>query len=160
MNEPSIADRLAINDVFIRYTTAIDEGEVEDVVACFTDDCEVETPVSGTWIGHEGLRKFAWITIRVRKELGGQFRHIVSNMRIRTDGDTAKMRCYMLDILTLDGKAELLSPGSYDCDFVKRGGEWKIRKRVVFLDTPFSNARWAPSSNDHAAPAGKPGHVS
>jgi len=34
----SIEDRLAINDLFVRYTTALDAGDVETVVDCFTAD--------------------------------------------------------------------------------------------------------------------------
>ena len=33
-----IEDRLAINDLFVRYTTALDAGEVDTIVGCFTED--------------------------------------------------------------------------------------------------------------------------
>ena len=33
-----VEDRLAINDLFVRYTTALDRGDVATVVDCFTAD--------------------------------------------------------------------------------------------------------------------------
>ncbi len=35
MAKPSIEDRLAIEDLFVRYTTALDNGDVDGVVSCF-----------------------------------------------------------------------------------------------------------------------------
>ena len=34
MAAPSIDDWVAINDLFIRYATALDHGEVETIVGC------------------------------------------------------------------------------------------------------------------------------
>ena len=42
-----LEDRLAIHDLFVRYATALDNGEVETVVACFTADAVLESPATG-----------------------------------------------------------------------------------------------------------------
>jgi hypothetical protein len=39
---PLIEDRFAINDLFVRYTTALDAGDVDTIVACFTEDGALE----------------------------------------------------------------------------------------------------------------------
>jgi len=59
MAKPSIEDRLAIEDLFVRYTTALDEGDVEDVVGCFTDDGWLDSPIIGRHEGKAKLREFA-----------------------------------------------------------------------------------------------------
>ena len=47
MTTTSIEDRLAINDLFVRYTTALDAGDVETIVGCFTEDGLLEARPSG-----------------------------------------------------------------------------------------------------------------
>ena len=143
MAAPSIEDRFALNDLLVRYTTSLDLGDVEDVVACFTPDCVLETPISGVYHGHAGSRRFAGDTARCKTEKGGQFRHVISNARFDVNGDTARVRCYLLDYLTMDGKTELLSPGEYDCDAVRVDGAWKLKRRLVRMDVIFSADRWA-----------------
>jgi hypothetical protein len=36
-----------INDLFVWYTTALDAGEVDTIVGCFTEDGALESPVVG-----------------------------------------------------------------------------------------------------------------
>jgi ketosteroid isomerase-like protein len=55
----SIADRLAISDLFVRYTTPLDRGDVATVVDCFTADAVLESPVIGRIAGREAIRVFA-----------------------------------------------------------------------------------------------------
>ena len=59
MMAPSVEDRLAINDLFVRYTTALDAGEVDTIVACFTEDGALESPAVGVYSGRQGIRDFA-----------------------------------------------------------------------------------------------------
>src|SRR5216110_3816145 len=54
-----LEDRLAIHDLFVRYTTALDRGDVETVVDCFTEDATLESPVIGVIAGRDAIRAFA-----------------------------------------------------------------------------------------------------
>ncbi len=74
----------------------------------------------------------------MRDERGGQFRHVVTNLRVETDGDRAVAHCYLLDFLTVDGATELLSPGEYRCALVRDGGQWRLAHRAVHMDRPFA----------------------
>lgn len=76
MLQPSeIEDRIRIHDLFVRYTTAVDNWDEAEVLACFTEDGVLETPVlGGRFEGREGQRRFVQ-TGRTRGQ-GVQTRHI------------------------------------------------------------------------------------
>ena len=133
----SIEDRLAIGDLFTRYTAALDSGDVETLVACFTADASLESPAVGAFSGEAAIRNFAIRFARFR-ERGAQLRHVISNLAVTVEpgGERARATCYLLNMLTRNGKSEILAPGRYECDLVKWGGEWRFSRRVVILDHP------------------------
>ena len=137
MGKPSIEDRFAIEDLFIRYTTAMDEGDVETVVGCFTEDCVLESNVIGRHPGLDGVRMLATQMAKLKQQ-GRAYRHVISNFRIDVDGDRAHARCYLLDYLTMNGKIELVSPGEYECDLIRTGRGWLLARRRVQTDRQFS----------------------
>ena len=53
---------------------------------------------------------------------------------VEIDGDHARANCYLLNVLTRNGKSELLAPGRYECELVKSAGTWRFQRRVVILD--------------------------
>ena len=137
MGKLSLEDRFEISDLFIRYATSLDACDTEAVVACFTADGWLESPVKGRYEGHDGIRRFAEDTARIRAERGGQFRHVLANLRIAVEGDRAQAKCYLLDYLTQDGRTELLSPGEYECELVRVNGDWRFHSRTVHMDVVF-----------------------
>ena len=137
MAKPSIEDRLDIQDLFVRYVTSLDACDAAAVVGCFTEDCMLYSPVKGRYEGHAGIRRFADDTVRMKTERGGQFRHVLANLRCDVEGEHATARCYLLDFLTIDGKTELLSPGEYECELVKVNGQWLFKSRIVHMDYIF-----------------------
>jgi len=122
-----------INDLFVRYTTALDAGDVETIVACFTEDGALESPAVGVYAGRQGIREFAERFARFR-ERGSQLRHFISNLAVQVQGNEARATCYLLNIITRDGKTELMAPGRYDCLLAKVAGEWLFKHRLVVLD--------------------------
>jgi 3-phenylpropionate/cinnamic acid dioxygenase small subunit len=132
----SIEDRIAIQDLMTRYCCAIDDGDVEGVLACFTENCQLESNSIGPSPGGGGLHMLAEQMARLHTE-GHQFRHIITNFRVDAEGDHGRIRCYLLDIVTFEGVTELLSPCEYDCDVVRRDGRWLIERRRVHIDRQF-----------------------
>ena len=122
-----------INDLFVRYTTALDAGDVETIVGCFTEDGALESPVVGVHAGQAAIRGFAERFARFR-ERGSQLRHFISNLAVQVDGNTARATCYLLNVITQKGKTEVMAPGRYDCQLVKVDGEWLFKHRLVILD--------------------------
>ena len=58
MSEASLEDRAAIHDLFTRYCCALDNGEIEAVVDCFTVDAILKSPVIDI-SGRDEIRAFA-----------------------------------------------------------------------------------------------------
>jgi uncharacterized protein (TIGR02246 family) len=126
-------DRQMISDLFVRYTTALDAGDVETIVGCFTEDGALESPAVGVYAGREGIREFAQRFARFH-ERGSQLRHFISNLAVQMGGEEARATCYLLNVITRNGKTELLPPGRYDCRLEKIGGQWLFKHRLVMLD--------------------------
>ena len=122
-----------INDLFVRYTTALDAGDVETIVDCFTEDGALESPAVGVYAGRDGIRAFAERFARFH-ERGAQLRHFISNLAVQVNGDEARATCYLLNVITRDGKTELMAQGRYDCRLAKVDGAWLFKHRLVVLD--------------------------
>jgi uncharacterized protein (TIGR02246 family) len=133
----AIEDRFAINDLFVRYTTALDVGDVETVIGCFTEDAVLESPAIGVIAGREAIRAFA-ARFAAQREAGTQFRHMISNLAIEFAGQRARATCYLLVLITRDGKSRQLPPGRYECELVKDSGGWHFLRRVVFHDHAYT----------------------
>ena len=137
MPMPPIEDRLAINDLFIRYTCALDAGEAGTVIPCFTETATLVSPAVGELSGRAAITAFAHRFARFQAS-GSQLRHVISNLQMTVDGNRAHATCYLTVLLTKDGASKLMAPGRYDCDLVKIGGEWLFQRRVVLHDHDYT----------------------
>ena len=55
----SIEDRIALQDLIAAYSWALDTGDADGLVACFTADCVMSEEVfedPDVWEGHAGIR--------------------------------------------------------------------------------------------------------
>jgi uncharacterized protein (TIGR02246 family) len=134
---PSIEDRLGISDLFTRYTCALDAGEVDTIVDCFTEDGALVSPAVGVHTGRPAIRAFAERFARFRTG-GSQLRHVISNLMMQVDGDRAHATCYLTVFLTRDGKSRLLAPGLYDCELCKSDDIWRFQNRIVRHDHDYT----------------------
>src|SRR5580698_10751027 len=127
---PSIEDRFGINDLFVRYTTALDAGDVETIVGCFTENGSLESPAVGKYAGHAGIRAFSERFAAMNKR-GVQLRHVISNLAMTVDGETARATCYLTNIIPVDGNSQMMPPSSYECEPHKVDGTWLFHYRSV-----------------------------
>lgn len=135
----SVEDRLAIADLFVRYTTALDAGNVATVVDCFTGDARLESPVIGVIAGGAAIRAFAG-RFAAQRAGGTQFRHMVTNIAVEVEprGDRARATAYLLVLITQGGKSRPLPPGRYECEAIKEGDAWRFSRRTVFHDHDYT----------------------
>jgi len=133
---PSLEDRAAIHDLFTRYCCALDNGEVETVVACFTPDAALKSPVIDIR-GHAEIRAFAG-RFAAQRAAGTQFRHFVTNIAVSIDGAGATATAYLLVVISKDGAHHTLPPGRYECAVVKQNDQWRFSRRTVFHDHAYT----------------------
>ncbi|MGA8400130.1 MAG: nuclear transport factor 2 family protein [Stellaceae bacterium] len=133
---PDLADRAAIHDLFTRYCCALDDGEVETVVDCFTADAVLKSPVIDI-AGHDDIRAFAG-RFAAQRAAGTQFRHMVTNIAVALDGDRATATAYLLVLVSQGGSHRTLPPGRYECELLKAGGRWRFSRRTVTHDHAYT----------------------
>jgi hypothetical protein len=128
----AIADRLAIEDVLHRYSTAIDTRRFELLDEVFAaggvGDYTAAGGIRGTlpeikeWLAN-ALAIFSVI------------QHLVTNVRADIRGDEATTSCYLFNPLgyaTDGGKTEMLFCGGiYHDKLVRTPQGWRIRERVI-----------------------------
>jgi uncharacterized protein (TIGR02246 family) len=132
----NLEDRAAIHDLFSRYCCALDNGEIETVVRCFTEDAVLKSPVIDIQ-GRDETRAFAG-RFAAQRAVGTQFRHMVTNIAVTIDGDHAIATAYLLVLISKDGSHRTLPPGRYECELVKDGGDWLFSRRIVFHDHAYT----------------------
>ena len=137
MSESNLEDRAAIHDLFTRYCCALDNGEIEAVVDCFTVDAILKSPVIDI-SGHDEIRAFAG-RFAAQRTAGTQFRHMVSNIAMTITGNRAAASAYLLVLISKDGNHRSLPPGRYACELIKEdSGQWRFSRRTVFHDHDYT----------------------
>ena len=128
----AMMDRAAIERVLFDYCSGIDRCDEELLRSVYHpgayDDHGVFKGDAGDFV------TFALDSLRTM-DLATQ--HLVSNIRIDLDGDTARVESYLVarHVRDTDGGRQLLTFGGRYLDgFDRRGGVWKIAHRLVVVD--------------------------
>lgn len=117
-------DRLAVQDVMLRYAAGVDDRDFEAYAAVFTDDVEVVGFADEPIVGRE-----AWVAfVKQALERFGATQHMLGPTLATVDGDRAHCRT------DLQALHELASrPGglfvlwaTYETDMVRCDAGWKI----------------------------------
>ena len=125
-----LEDRAAISDVLDDYAHGIDTRDFDLVASLFTPDAHLDYTSSG---GPAASRDEVLEWLRTSLPAVAMTQHLLTNRRIRVDGDTATVRTELLNPLLFDGEAGtelLLMGGRYDDQFVRVAGRWLIAHRV------------------------------
>ena len=139
MDLKSIADRIAIRDVLERYCRGIDRLDVDLVNGVYWDEA----------IDDHGIYKgpgkdFATFVIPMLREHFAGTMHALDQSLIELNGSHAKAETYFSAHHWRgdhgSGGIEIVG-GRYIDVLEERGGEWRIRDRVVIIE-------WARTDND------------
>ena len=126
-----VSDRIEINDLLIRYTTAIDQKDYALLDRCFTPDAHLDYTSAGGVAG-DYPKVRAWL----EKALAPfpMTVHYVTNSVVDLDGDTARARTAVLNPMGFqdaDGAMHTFTVGAYYNDVLVRTTEgWRIRERI------------------------------
>ncbi len=122
-------DDLAIRQVVLRYCRGVDRMDADLVRSCYHADA---TDSHGTFSG--GLEEFMVWLWRVLGRYSMTM-HYIANQLVEPAGDgRARCESYGMAIHRTDGgepRGNLTTGFRFVDDFVRRGGEWRIARRVA-----------------------------
>ncbi|MDX1648846.1 MAG: nuclear transport factor 2 family protein [Myxococcota bacterium] len=126
----ALRDRLAIEEVLVRYCDAIDGRDFALLGRVFTPDAVLDYTASGgprgrlpevrDWL-ERALAPFELI------------QHVIGNLRVELDGDRARSRCYFTNPMGVPGRGRgmnFLCGGIYRDVLVRTPEGWRIAERV------------------------------
>ncbi len=136
----TIEDLLDIHEIEnlrIRYSAYFDGREIDKLMRLFSDDavCEFGPEYGGDWEDSETIRN-SFLRYMEREGQAWSVLHAITNHTIELTGpDTARGRCYLLDLNLADANENpLYLFGAYDDLYKKVDGQWLMyRTRIDFL---------------------------
>lgn len=138
-----LLDRLAIHDLQVEYTRALDANEFDRLANVFTADATVDIEGRGEF---QGLDAISGVCSRSLSPLTAS-QHLVANHWADIDGDTATAGCYFQAqhrIEGADGGPNYIVAGAYSDRLVRTDAGWRITRRTL--------RRWWTAGNDAVLP--------
>jgi uncharacterized protein (TIGR02246 family) len=138
VNLGTYEDRVAVEDVMMRYMWASDSLDVDAYVTVFTDDAVIDAN-GNISRGIAEIRKIVTGLIQRRdanKAKGlpaGNLYHVISNVRISfpKPGDAVHQSYWQTVRRDADGKMTAAAMGRSEDHLVKRNGKWLIQLRKL-----------------------------
>lgn len=129
-DERALFDRLAIEEVLVRYCDAIDGGDFALLERVFTPDAVLDYTASG---GPRG--PFPEVRAWLERALAPfeLVQHVLGNLRVEVQGDRARSRCYFTNPMGAPGRGRgvsFLCGGIYRDVLVRTAEGWRIAERV------------------------------
>ena len=125
-NENNVADRIALQDVMLKYAAGVDERDFDLYASCFMENVEVvdfgEAPINGRdeWVEYvkDALNNY------------GPTQHMLGPQLATIDGDSAHCRTDVQALHYLkQPEGEILTLwATYETDMVRTDEGWKISK--------------------------------
>jgi hypothetical protein len=133
--ELSVADRIAIQDLIARYAWALDTGDDDSLVTCFTKDCAVIEEVfedPDRWEGHDGVRRLGE---HYRNAAGfpGRQHHVTQSL-VEGNSECCSVKSFAF-VTECHGEPPytLRLTGYYADRLEKVDGQWLFRERTIRL---------------------------
>lgn len=130
MTLQEISDRIEIQDLLVRYSHCIDTRDFDGLDRVFTPDAFIDyTALGGAKGGLVETQDFLKRSMKLFKS----FQHMISNLVVELDGDTATARtiCHNPMVMDRGGKEHVFICGLWYVDKLVRTEEgWRIRERV------------------------------
>ena len=125
-NENNVADRIALQDVMLKYAAGVDERDFDLYASCFLENVEVvdfgEAPINGR---DEGVE---YVTAALNNY--GPTQHMLGPQLATINGDNAHCRTDVQALHYLkQPEGEILTLwATYETDMVRTDEGWKISK--------------------------------
>jgi ketosteroid isomerase-like protein len=127
----TLVDLRQVEQLKYDYCWAYDGGNLDRLVALFTEDAVCELGFFGTWRGRDEIRA-GYGDLMVATGIPGSRRHAVTNPAIDIDGDTAQARWCVLDFRTEDGIDQPVRIVAVaDDEYRRSDGGWLIARSAL-----------------------------
>jgi hypothetical protein len=143
-DEIEVKDRLAVLDRMARYSWAIDAGNLQDYLACFTSDAVLRHPLRdgspGEFRGHQGISDFIGKGFSERSAQTYAHQHHFSAVLMKPDGADIRVKAHAT-IFRHEFQRQYwpscpsFRMGSWYATFGGAEGGWKIREIDVRMWT-------------------------
>jgi 3-phenylpropionate/cinnamic acid dioxygenase small subunit len=129
MSMQEISDRLEIQDLFARYSFAIDDRDWARLDEVFTPDARIDySETGGAAGGFEEIK--AWLPDALARF--PKYQHMVATTQLKLDGDRATSRTILFNPMTyeVDGERQVFFIGLWYRDrLVRTEKGWRIAER-------------------------------
>lgn len=131
-----LADKQAITEVIYRYCRGLDRLDWPTLQSVYHPDA-IEDRGDGLFVGPAA--DLAKAALKSLAEAYTVSQHLIGNVLIELDGDTASAESYFQAYHRYvdragDGPTEMIMAGRYIDRFERRNGEWRIARRKMALD--------------------------
>ena len=141
-----ISDRLEIQDLFARYSFAIDERDWDALDDVFTPDAFIDYSEAGGEKGPPDQIK-RWLAVAM--ERFPMFQHMVATTKLELHGDTADSRTILFNPMVLrkdDGEDHVFFVGLwYNDKLVRTEKGWRIAERREEISYTYNTPQMAPA---------------
>ena len=125
MDEQALTDRIHIRDLLTRYATAVDTRDWDLYRSVFTDDAHVDyTSAGGIAGGVDEVVDFLDRSLAMFE----MTQHLVSNLDIGIDGDSATVKAVFYNPMRLKGGETWFTGGWYHHDLERTETGWRSRR--------------------------------
>jgi 3-phenylpropionate/cinnamic acid dioxygenase small subunit len=122
-----IADRIAIEDVILRYATAMDTQDWDLFRSCFRPDARTVMDRVGEFDTCEAVIAL----LEPRLTIFAALQHFVSNVVISGDGDTATARTYFVSHHVPRGADSYTYGGTFGFALSRYPDGWRITSHTI-----------------------------
>jgi 3-phenylpropionate/cinnamic acid dioxygenase small subunit len=135
----TLQDRLAIHELLSRSAYGFDEGQLQMLEDCFTEDAVFSIRIAGgdlvgPFNGREEIMGLYRSSIDSQTDVR---RHVVSNIFFESEGDDPVVISNLTLMATENGEIKLLTAGIYRDTVRTTTAGWRLLKRHLDLDRPY-----------------------
>lgn len=137
MSDRLTADRIALQDVMLKYAAGVDERDMDLYASCFAADVEVVGFGAETFHGRD-----TWVNyVKVALEQYGPTQHMLGPQLATVDGDTAHCRTDVQALHYLKSPAgQILTLwATYKTDMARTPDGWRITRHQL---VPRGTRQW------------------
>ncbi|MBO0682158.1 MAG: nuclear transport factor 2 family protein [Candidatus Dormibacteraeota bacterium] len=130
----SVEDRLDIQELLARYAWALNSGDADGVVACFTEDGYLEHQPEGRFVGHDRIREILDILWYSKPGWFIGRQHLANHVLITKEGENrARLKAYFSILQhNLDYRTNFVfGLGNWNNVCVKQDGAWLFESLTV-----------------------------